>query len=137
MRTEHYEEIFERFKQYHPYMANDAVDFRPRGDAGIRITMRDGSRYDYDMVTDSVRKSRVVDTKDILDITDEHCRSVIAYNLKEQMALKGFSQHTLSEYTGLSKGTIYNYLSESATPSATAMRKLSRALGCTIDELMS
>jgi transcriptional regulator with XRE-family HTH domain len=70
------------------------------------------------------------------DLTDELCRSALSYNLIELMDRKGFSQKTLAEYTGLGKGTIYNYINKKATPSLTALRKIAYALGCTVSELV-
>lgn len=136
MNIRYYEDIFESFKRHHPYMVNDVEDYRPRGDMGIRVTMTDGSMYDYDTITRGVRRveNYIMDTAD--DITDETCRASIAYHLTEQMSLKGFSQQSLAEYTGLGKGSIFNYINGRATPSATALRKLAQVLGCSIADLL-
>ena len=136
MNIKHYENIVESFKRDHPYMEEDLNDWRPRGDMGIRITLRDGTNYDYDIVSRGVRrvKNFLVTNKD--DITDEQCRASIAYHLNEYMNLKGFTQQTLSEYTGLGKGSIHNYMTAKATPSATALRKLAHALDCSMSDLL-
>ena len=136
MNVAHYEEIFEQFKHYHPYMINDIFDYRPRGDMGIRVSMTDGAKYDFDTVTKAVR--RVVDHRmsGVDDITDERCRASIAYHLTERMALKGFGQHTLADYTGISKGAISNYINGRATPSATALRKMAQVLDCSVADLL-
>ena len=137
MNDRHYSEIFNDFKLHHPYMVNDVDSFRPRGEMGIRITMQNGTRYDYDIVTRGVRMVKTFVANDIRDITDEYCRSALAYNLSERMAIKGYSQHTLAEDTGLSKGSIYNYLNQKATATSTALRRMARALDCTVDELLN
>lgn len=137
MNADYYNGILDEFKRYNPYMAHGVADWRPRGDMGIRVVMKDGSRYDYNTITKSVRKVQEFIANDIRDITDEYCRSALAYNLSERMALKGYSQHTLAEDTGLSKGTIYNYLNQKATATSTALRKMARVLDCTVDELLS
>ena len=137
MNINHYNDIFEEFKKYHPYMVDHIENFRPRGEMGIRVIMLDGSQYDYNTITKGARRVQTFDAEQICDINDEHCRSALAYNLCERMALKGYSQQALAEHTGLSKGTIYNYLNKNATATATALRKISRVLDCTIDELLS
>lgn len=137
METRYYEQIFEDFKNNHPYLLNDVNDFRPRGEMGIRVIMRDGSLYDYDNITRGVRRVQSFDASDIENITDEYCRSAFSYNLTEQMSLKGYTQRTLADDTGLSKGTIHNYINKKATPTATALRRIAKVLNCTIDELLN
>lgn len=136
MNDRHYESIFESFLHYHPYMEKDLKGWRPRGELGIRVTLTDGTEYDYDIVANSIR--RVIDHSmhSMEDITEERCRASIAYHLIELMTLRGFSQNTLSEYTGLSKGSINNYINGTSTPSATALRKIARALDCNITDLL-
>lgn len=137
MNDTHYKEIFKDFTAHHPYMTGDVDDYRPRGEMGIRITMLNGTRYDYDIITRGVRMVKTFVADDIRDITDDYCRAALAYNLSERMSLKGYSQQTLAEDTGLSKGSIYNYLNQKATATATALRRMARALDCTVDELLN
>lgn len=136
LNTKRYEHIFEEFKYYHPYMADDVVECQPRGEKGIRITTTDGTMYDFDIITKGIRRVKDFNINSMDDITEEWCRECIAYRLAEQMGVKGFSQQTLAEYSGLSKGTIYNYINGKATPSATALMKLARALDCSIGDLI-
>jgi DNA-binding Xre family transcriptional regulator len=136
MNDEYYAHILDSFLEYHPYMKKELHNWRPRGEWGIRVTLLDGSEYDYDTITNGIR--RVVNHRmnNMEDITEERCRASISYHLTELMALRGFSQNTLSEYTGLSKGSINNYINGTSTPSATALRKLARALDCNITDLL-
>ena len=136
MDKRHYENIVESFKNDHPYMERDLYDWRPRGDAGVRLVLHDGSEYDYDIVSRGVRRVKKFNISKPEDITDEQCRASIAYHLNEYMTLRGFTQYTLSEYTGLSKASIHNYMLGKATPSATALRKIAHALGCNITDLL-
>ena len=134
--TRFYEDKFEEFKQYHPYMVERVRSVRPRGEAGIRVTLDDGAQYDFGGAENGVR--RVVDyAPDILnDITDERCRSSFAYRLTELMAVRGFNQNSLAERSGVSKGAINNYLNKKATPSFTAARRIAYAIGCSVSELI-
>lgn len=136
MNIRYYENIFASFLDNHPYMEKELEDWRPRGEWGIRATLKDGSEYDYNISTNTIR--RVVDHSmpKIEDVTEERCRASISYHLIELMAVKGFSQNTLSEYTGLSKGSINNYINGTATPSAIALVKIARALDCTVADLI-
>lgn len=136
MDERYYENIFQSFLDNHPYMEKELKKWRPRGEWGIRVTLMDDSEYDYDMITNGIR--RVVDHRmtNMEDITEERCRASISYHLIELMTLRGFSQNILADYTGLSKGAINNYIKGTATPSATALRKLARALDCNITDLL-
>ena len=136
MNTRHYENIFEQFKEYHPYLIDDVVDYRPRSDRGIRLTMENGTTYDFDTITKCVRRVEDHSMHTAEDITEDRCRASIAYHLTELMGLKGYTQQTLSEYTGLGKGSIYNYVNGKATPSATALRKMAQALDCSVADLL-
>lgn len=136
MNTKHYENIFEEFKDCHPYLIQDCIDWRPRGDRGIRASMKDGTMYDFDTITKCVRRVEDHVMLSAEDITEEHCRASIAYHLTELMGLKGHTQQTLSEYTGLGKGSIHNYINGKATPSATALRKMAQALDCSVADLL-
>lgn len=136
MNTKHYDEIFEEFKDYHPYLVNDVDNWRPRGDRGIRLFMKNGMQYDFDRVTKGVRRVKDYSMLNIKDISEERCRASIAYHLSEMMGLKGYTQQTLAECTGLGKGSIYNYLNGKSTPSATALRKMAQALDCSISDLL-
>lgn len=136
MNNRYYENIFASFLDYHPYMEKELEDWRPRGEWGIRATLKDGSEYDYNISTNTIR--RVVDHSmpTIEDVTEERCRASIAYHLMELMAVKGFSQNTLAEYTGLGRGSINNYINGKATPSATALVKIARVLDCNVEDLI-
>lgn len=136
MSTKYYEEMFNTFKEYHPYMAQDAVDYRPKSDIAIRLTMQNGTRYDFDIISKSVH--RVQDNYKLQkdQITDMQCRKSFSCHLSEMMTVKGYNQQRLSEYTGISKGSINSYLNATKTPSLTNVRKIAYALDCSIAELL-
>lgn len=136
MNTKHYDAIFELFETYHPYLVEDVVDWRPRSDRAIRLIMDNGTMYDFDTITKCVRRVEDHNMNKAEDITEERCRASIAYHLTELMGLKGYNQQTLAEYTGLGKGSIYNYINGKATPSATALRKMAHALDCSVADLL-
>lgn len=136
MNNKHYETIYKAFADGHEYLLKDMDDWRPKGDWGIRVMMRDGSMYDYDNISKSVRKvkdDRAL-TKD--DLSDEQCRESFAYHLAEMMNIRGYTQRTLSDYTGISVGAINAYLNKTKTASATNLRRIAYALDCSIAELM-
>ena len=135
MNIKYYEEILEDFKKYHPYMADGIDDWRPNGNAGIRVTMRDGKTYDFHSMSKTIRN---VDTRPVYDIesfNEEEWRKVFADRLCEYMCTTGITQQSLSEYTGLSKGAINKYVNGLATPSGYALAKLAKAFDCNVMDL--
>lgn len=136
MNMEYYEHIFDDFKQYWPFEVDKVRDYRPRGERGIRIEMNDGRLVDYDIISHGMRPVRDYTANAIEEITDERCRESFAYRVIELMNSRGFTQQTLADYTGISKGAINKYVNKSATPSMTALRKIAYALQCTLDDLL-
>ena len=134
--TKYYERKLEELKLYHPYLVDHICNVRPRGERGIRVTLDDGTQYDFCGIETGAR--RVVNyAPDKLDeITDERCRDSFVYNLTMLMEARGFNQQTLAEYAGISKGAINNYLNKKSTPSFTAARRIAYALGCSVNELI-
>ena len=135
LKTKYYEEIFDRFCTQCPYLVKDIVDYVPKHTHAIRVTLRDGSKVDYNAQTDTFRRvvQNLVETPD--DITDEDCRSAFASNLSEYMRMRGLGQVALAERTGLSSAIISKYLNRKSTPTITSVRKIARALNCHPDEL--
>ena len=137
MNAQYYKEILEQFKTYHPYLAEGIEDWRPRGEYGIRVLMKDGTEYDYHSTSNAVRnvKARPMYKDDLYD--EVEWRKIFSDRLAEYMAAKGISQQALSEYTGLGKATINGYVNGKVTPSAYALTKLARALDCAVMDLLT
>lgn len=136
MNLKHYEGIYKMFCDSYPYMVKDVEDWRPKGDLGVRVFMRDGKQYDYDTISKGVREAVTRYDMAKTDITDEKCRESFAYHLTMMMGTRGYTQRTLSEYTGISKGSINAYINKDKTPSLTNVRKIAYALDCSIAELL-
>lgn len=135
MNNQHYMRILEEFKIHHPYLADGIEDWSPRGEMGIRVTMTDGTRYDFNNISKSIRNVEKRPMHHDNEYGEEEWRNVFADRLAELICTKRLSQQALAEYTGLSKGAINNYISKKSTPSAYALSKLARALDCTIMDL--
>lgn len=136
MNTKRYETIYDEFKRLHPYMVDDIDDYGPKGEWGIRLVTKDGVRYDYHSISKTVRQVEDRPVYNFDDLTEELWRSLFADRLNELMSINGFSQQTLSDYTGLGKGTINNYVNKKATPSAYALSRIARVLNCSINDLI-
>ena len=133
--TKFYEDKYEEFKERHPYLVDHVRSIHPRGESGIRVTLDDGTKYDYGSIGGGVRRVVNYSPSNVEHITDDSCRKAFVYKVTELMEARGFTQQTLAEYSGVSKGAISKYLNEKATPSFTAVMRIATALGCTLDEL--
>lgn len=136
MNNKHYEEIHAKFEEVSPHLASMEHDWRPRGDWGIRITLKDGAQYDYDIYSAAPRPVIKTKWEDASNLDEQQCRESFAYRLQDWMTVRGHTQGTLAAYTGLSKGVINNYLHAKATPSIVAVKKIAHALDCSVTELI-
>lgn len=136
MNVKHYQDIYEKFKDVAPHLAPMVDDWRPRGDCGIRITLKDGAQYDYDIYAPAPRPVKEFIWEDGRELDEQQCREAFAYRLQDWMTIRGHTQGTLAEYTGLSKAAINNYLHAKATPSIIAVKKIAHALDCSVTELV-
>ncbi|MEC9490583.1 MAG: helix-turn-helix transcriptional regulator [Halanaerobiales bacterium] len=58
-------------------------------------------------------------------------------NLKKARKDKGFTQKDLAEIVGIKRSTIAGYESKNQEPSYEVLRKIAKALDCSIDTLLS
>ena len=137
LNTRYYEACYEDFKRRWPMAAADAVEYRPKGEYAIRITLRDGRQIDYNMrAKGSLRYVDICTPGSALEFTDEYCRAVFANNLSERMLVKGYGQAILAKETGLSQAVISKYLKKQSTPTMSAVRRIAHVLDCSIEDLV-
>ena len=135
MNSKYYDDMFDTFAQYYPETARHVDDFRPVSNFGIRLTLNDGSLCDFDVLSKGLKRVKEGALAKN-EITDDLCRESFSVHLCELMRRNGFNQQTLSDYTGISKGSINAYLNKSKTPSLTNVRKIACVLNGSVAELM-
>lgn len=137
LNTKYYESCFDDFKKRWPREAAEAIDYRPKSEHAIRISMRDGRQVDYNMrAKGTLRYVEGGGIGSAMDFTEEYCRSIFANNLSERMAVKGFGQAMLAQQTGLSQAVISKYLKKQSTPTMSAVRRIAHVLDCSVEELV-
>ena len=136
MNVKHYKDILKQFEECSPHLAQLKVDWRPRGDCGIRVTLKDGTEYDYDINDPAPRLVKETNWEDAALIDDMKCREVFAYRVRDAMRRRGHNQATLSDYTGISRATISNYLNCKSSATLPHIRKIAYALNCSVGELI-
>lgn len=97
----------------------------------IRIDLDDGKQYDYD--------SRL---KILMPVYAGHGESdddaiikEFVLNIFVEMKTRGVSQEDLADMTGISQATISRYTNGDSVPDLIALRKIARALGCSVSDL--
>lgn len=134
--VKYYEDVYNNFARQCPMWAEDAVRCVPRHEHMIRVFLRNGDYIDYDERTGTFRyrsKGTIIETD---DMTEEDSRELFSRNLLDIMRIRGIGQMILAERSGLSQVMISKYISKKATPSWINVKKIARALNCSIDELI-
>lgn len=136
MNVKRYTEIFDEFKLRHSYLIDGVEDWGPIGRTAIRVNMKNGTMYDFDARSNTIRnvKDRPMHYDNTYD--EDEWREVFADRLAEMICTNRLNQQALADYTGLSKGAINNYINKKATPSGYALTKLARALNCSVIDLI-
>ena len=134
--TSYYEDKLEELKRYCPYLIDHIRKVRPRGEGGIRVTLDDGTQYDYISAAIGIRRVVSYSPTSVDDISEDTSRKLLIYRLTDLMEQNGFSQQILAERAGLSKGAVNKYLNGMASPTSTALRRMAYALGVTVGELL-
>lgn len=130
MTKNHFKYIYEGFKQNFGSYDEEVVDWWPVGTNAIVVVLTDGRRIEYHHSARTIRQQPVF--KD----SESDWRREFARRLYFEMMDRGFNQVYLSEESGISQTGISKYLRREATPSAYAVDKLARALGCYRDDLL-
>lgn len=136
VNAQRHEEYFKLFTDRFPDWSNKAIRYIPKSLHSIRITFENGSEIDYNALSGTFHFVRGDTSGDAKNLSDKDCRDTFSSNLYEMMLLRGVSQTTLSERTGLSTTSISKYLRREATPTITNLRKIALALNCQEAELL-
>lgn len=130
----YWEPVFNEFSDKYPELTDHIVDWYPSAQMEITVKLDDGRKYAYDWLPKVA--TLIYDPKEESDdIDEEEWRLVFSNNLYRKLRNFGMTQDVLSELTGISQVTISKYLNGRATPSMYNVRKIARALRCTISEL--
>lgn len=131
----YWEPVFNEFVDRFPKLASDMVDWYPSAQMEITIKLADGRKYAYDWMVKST--TLIHDPENITEeISEKEWRIIFSNNLIRKMRNFGISQDELSHRTGISQVTISKYINCKATPSTYNIRKIAKALRCSVGELI-
>lgn len=127
---EFYEQLFDEFKLYFPWLTDNVDSWTSNGPNTILIKMFDGKEIEYNHNFKSIKN--VVDYNG----TEDDWRREFSNKLIEKMADKGFDQSYLSELSGVSQVSISKYINRKAMPSGFVIDRLAEALECSVSDLI-
>ena len=123
--------ILDHLEMYFPSISENMESYEYDGGYGIIIKSIDGKELYYDDLNNSIRYLPI--DKDSL--TEDEYRNEFGYRVRTMMARRGITQLMLSEITKIGQAQLSRYINGKTTPSNYIVRKIARALDCTIDEL--
>ena len=132
-----WEPVLRSFKEHHPGLYEDMVDWYPSGYLEITVKLCNGQRISYELMDDLIRIIRNEGDSDQIDIDELEWRLIFAERLRTRMRRCCINQERLSECTGISKVMISRYMNGKASPSGYNLELLGRALRCSVSELVS
>lgn len=125
--------ILKRFAEDYPDLFEKCVDWYPSAQLQITIRLEDDTRYSYDFLNHNLNR---------LDITLDEIGSEDAYkkqfakNFNKKMRNMGYSQQCVSERSGIMQSMISKYSTGKSIPNGYNIKRLARALKCSVDELL-
>ena len=130
MKEKHFDYVYKDFKRDHHYSDEDIEDWWPIGANAIIAVLKDGTKLEYHHMLKTVRKVPTYTG------SEEEWRREFSRRLSFEMYERGFDQTYLAEKSGISQVSISNYIKRKTTPSAYAVDRMARALGCYMDDLL-
>lgn len=138
MKSRLYLDIFEEFKKMCPWASRKIISWHPSGELEITAVLDDGSAIQYDYIFKSFRSAPSIDIlkENRKPNNEDSWRREFSIKLYRKMKVEGMTQDDLSWKSGISAGSIANYVNGVSTPSAYNVYKIAEALKCQASELV-
>ena len=130
MKEKHFDYVYEGFKKDHHYSDDDIEDWWPIGANAIIAVLKDGTKLEYHHMLRTIRKVPTYTG------SEEEWRREFSRRLSFERYERGYDQTYLAEVSGISQTNISRYIHRKVTPSAYAVDRMARALGCYMDDLL-
>ena len=129
--------VYNEFCEEYPSIANDIVDWYPSAQMEITVKIHGNKMYCYNWLDKRIRiLSKDGGETEICELNDTDTKKQFAYNLYNKIRRMGMNQQKLSELTGISENTISNYCVGKGLPNVHNLKKICRALKCSVYELV-
>ena len=121
--------LYENYKLYFPLIAKRSVSWKQTDLFELEINNEDGSIDIYNDMDHSL--GRKIDTR-----TDAGWRKEFARRLRKKIVMRGVTQVSLGEMTGISQQLLSLYTQGKTLPSVQKASALAKALDCSVNDLI-
>lgn len=121
--------LYENFKLYFPSIEKCCAGWRQTDLFELEIDDKDGYTFIYNDMDHSLGLK--IDTS-----TDAGWRKEFARRLRKKIVMRGVTQVSLGETTGISQPLLSLYVQGKSLPSAQKVSALAKALGCSVNDLI-
>lgn len=139
MNKEEYKELLEDFRSMCPWAAKTVKRYWISGHMEITAELKDGSAIKYDGVLRAFRWAENLEELAAISRprNEAEWKQQFCLRLWHVMLSKGMTQQDLSVDTGISIGSINQYINGNVVPNAYNAIKIAKALGCTAEEFVN
>lgn len=131
MMKNKYDLLLEQFEMYYPNLYSQSVDWWASSRRSIGVKLRDGTLIEYDPSDNTIRRVRIDEYEDDENII----KTEFGSNLQKMLSLSGVAKSELASKLGTTNAMISRYIHGASMPSIDKVYKMSRILGCRIDDL--
>lgn len=123
------EYLYENFKLYFPSIEKGCISWEQTDLFELEIHNKDGSIDIYNDMDHSL--GRKIDTR-----TDAGWKKEFARRLRKKIVMRGVTQVSLGEMTGISQQLLSLYTQGKTLPSVQKASALAKALNCSVNDLI-
>ena len=110
----------------------DVLEIKELNEWDLLIVFKNGTKIIYDRFT-NYHKNIFYDN--IEELTDEQEMKEFAYRLRTMMKRRHIVQDELAERVGTNQAMISRYINGESIPNVLTVRKIAKALDCSMDDL--
>lgn len=122
--------LYREYSMYFPEYADNTLRSHQVNRWDLIVSLIDGRRFLYNGLEHSIGEIPATE-----DISEEQFRREFSRRLSRMLYERTMTQYDLSKLTGISAVSISKYISRKATPSFYNVRRIARALDCSVEEL--
>lgn len=124
--------MFDNFKSYNPGIVDRVVSYKVVGRDELMVTLNDGRVTLFDIMD---KTSRYL-PKDDDNMSNEILQKEFGRRFRKRLQMEHMTQRELSELTEIPYQLLSDYANGRRNPGMSNIRRIARALNCSIDYLL-
>ena len=122
----------EKLERYFPELIDEIVKTKDLKYAEVILYLKDDTVLRFDGIENRIKEL----PSPMEDMTDTEYKIELGLRIRRAMAFNRVSQDELSCRTGISQSVISRYMTGKLHPSTRVIHRISRAIGCTVEDLI-